>query len=471
MQHIESPAVRVAAQQRTLRLAWLTLLGFFLLFVALLAAAGFAVRNYYLTATKPQTATLFTRGAPEEWLSWKPASRTKYQGASDQQGLTEGDAVRVTSLSGYGQVASIRLFDTSQLDLWASADVTLESLRTSRWGQRVQEVMLRQDGGYVRYDIKTDQPYQQVRFQVQVGAASVELAPGGSYSIDMRAPERAVRLLGEAALTADVAVRSGTAVVRGANGARAELRAGERLELDPAGAPGLAVPARWELIRDGGFSQFSEEAYNNTTVLDNPQLLRSTTWRVWSSPALPPEQQGFFRLRRICRPPNTRDNACREADRRTAAWFYRPGSQTSGFTTGIEQELGPDGAGVDISEYRSLTLSLAARVLYQSLADVGDRGTECPVMVRLVAKRAQPSDPEEERVVCIYSSATGEPRQIESEGVQYERVELAEWRQFAFDLRDPKWLPDYRYIQRIQIYANGHDYDSRVAEVSLVGEQ
>ena len=35
------------------------------------------------------------------------------------------------------------------------------------------------------------------------------------------------------------------------------------------------------------------------------------------------------------------------------------------------------------------------------------------------------------------------------------------------DLRAADWLPDYRFLRSIQIYANGHDYDSRVAEVSI----
>ena len=56
-------------------------------------------------------------------------------------------------------------------------------------------------------------------------------------------------------------------------------------------------------------------------------------------------------------------------------------------------------------------------------------------------------------------------------GVTYIRVERANWAQIRFDLRDEPWLPDFRLLRSIEIYANGHDYDSRVAEVSLVGEQ
>ncbi len=467
----QPPATRAAAQQRTLSLAWLTLLLFSLLFLGLLTWAGLQIHTVYRTATRAEGGTLVVRG-PTEWVAWRPADRTLYQAAADGQPIAEGDAVRTAASAGYGQVASIRLFEDSQLDLWSGAEVTIDSLRTSRWHSGTLSMATRQQAGYVRYDIKAGQPYEEVSFSVGVGDAVVELAPGGSYSIDMRPAERQVaRPDGGNSLEADVAVRSGSAVIVGANGARVELRARERALVDAAGLPGLAVPARWDLVRDGGFSQFSETEYNNTT-LDDPDTSkpRSQYWQVWSGPELPAENQGFFRLAQTCRPPIV-DNYCDQADRRTAAWFYRVGGQTSSFTVGIKQELGVNGAGIDISEYRSLQFNLWARVLNQSLTNAGDRGVECPVMIRLVAKRNSPSDPEEQRDVCVYIGAPVDELAVREPGMKYHQVAEAEWAQISLDLRDPEWLPDYRYLRRIQIFAQGHDYDSRVAEVSLVGEQ
>jgi hypothetical protein len=469
MQQIETPsAPRAAAPQRTLRLAWLTLTGFFLLFVALLSWAGLTIHGVYRTATEAKGATLFVRG-PVEAIGWRPASRTIYQGPRDRQILGEGDSVRIASTAGYGQVASIRLFDDSQLDLWAGAEVTLDTLRTSRWHSGTLHVALSQSGGYVRYDIKPSLSYDQQSYTVRIGDATVDLAPGGSYSVEMRAERTVERPDDGNTLAADIAVRTGAATVYGADGSVVELRPRERVAMDAAGNPALAVPARWELVRDGGFSQFSEVEYNNTTTA-NPTLPQSDSWKVYGTPPLPLEQQGFFRLSQICRPPIT-NNYCGAADRRTAAWFYRAGDQTTGFTTGVEQDFGPGGQGIDISEFRTLRLSMWARVLHQSLNDAGDRGSECPVMLRLVAKRTSPADPEEERVICVYYEADGAPTSVQEPGVKYETVNLAEWTRLSFDLRAAEWLPDYRYLQSIQIYANGHDYDSRVAEVSIVGEQ
>lgn len=474
MQHVDqpAPALRAAAQRRTLRLAWATLASFFLFFLLLVALAGLSIYRYYVSATDTRDARLIVRGATE-WIAWQPANRSVFQGVTDQQRLGENDAVRIVSSAGYGQVASVVLFDQSQLDLWAGAELRLDELRTSRWNSMAQQVTIRQTGGYVRYDIKPDQPFESVRFLVRIGLASVELAPGGSYSIDLRRPERIVRLVSPRAadaLEADVAVRSGSAVVVGANGDRVELAERQRVEVDPAGLPGLAVPARWELIRDGGFSQFSEEEYNNTTRQDDPTLIRANSWLVYSGPALPDEQRGYFRLSSICRPPQI-SGYCDPADRRTAAWFYRAGEQTRSFTTGITQPLGSGGAGIDIAEYRSLTFSLWARVLEQALEDAGDQGVECPVMIRFIAKRESPADPEIRKVACVYVDFDGNGPRVRSNDITYFAVPPAAWQQIRIDLRADGWLPDFRYLQGIEIFAQGHDYDSRVVDVSLVGEQ
>jgi hypothetical protein len=461
---------RLAAQRRTLRIAWLTLFVFFGLFLALSTWVIFSVWQWYLTATDTQTATLVVRSVSES-IVWQPAGRTIFQGVRDQQPLSEGDTVRTLPNAGYGQVASLRLFEGSQLDLWAGTEVRLTSLRTTRWHSSTLEVAIEQLNGYVRYDVRADQPFHKVDIRVTIGDAQVVLLPGGSYSIGLYPPERRVmRSDGRPALVADVAVRSGQAIVTGMVGQPIHLMAGQRVEVDPAGMPGLPVPARWELIRDGGFSRFSEIEYNNTTRTDDPTLPRSTTWQVSGTPNLPLPERGFFRLAQICRPPNS-TLVCPIEDFRTAAWFYRMGGQTNGFVTSIRQALGVHGAGIDVSEFRSLVFSLWARVDYQSLPAAGDRGTECPIMIRIVARRSSPTDPDEERVVCIYTATSDDALRVRADGVFYQRVEPSTWSRFQVNLRDENWLPDYRYLRSVEIYANGHDYDSRVAEVSLVGTQ
>ncbi|NJM05704.1 hypothetical protein HC891_05195 [Candidatus Gracilibacteria bacterium] len=473
MQHIQqSPAASPRAQQRTLRAAWLALLGFFVLFLALCVWAAYSGWRYYIGATINQSATLIVRGNPE-WISWRPQDRTVFQGVrSEAQQLAVGDAVRIARSADYGQAATIRLFDESTLDLWAGADVTLDTMQTSRWTQSEEVIEVVQSDGYVRYDLRADQPYQQVAYRVRAGAAQITLDPGGSYSVELRPAERRVQLLGAASTSpqiVDIAVRSGSARISGSDGRAVQLVAGQRLEVDPAGLPGLAIPARWELVRDGDFSRFSATEYNNTTRPDLPMLPRSDSWRVTSDGA-DGVANGYFLLAEICRPPEP-SIACAPAEQRNAAWFYRIGNQTASFLTGIEQNLGRDGTGVDISEYRSLEFSVWSQILNQSLDGTGERGTECPVMIRFVGRRSSPADPEHERVVCIYTLYDTARQPVSYPGVQYHRADLGAWYKFTVDLRDEPWFPDYRYLQSIQIYASGHDYDVRVTEVSLIGTQ
>lgn len=233
---------RLVAQRRTLRIAWLTLFVFFGLFLALSSWVVWNIRQWYLTATDVQTAILVVRGSDES-IVWQPAGRTIFQGVRDQQPLSEGEAVRTLPNAGYGQVASLRLFEGSQLDLWAGTELRLTTLRTTRWHSGTLQVALEQTNGYVRYDVRGDQPFQNVFFTVTVGDAQVKLLPGGSYSINLYPPERRViRSDGRPALIADVAVRSGSAIVTGVVGQPVRLAAGQRIEVDPAGIPGLPVP-------------------------------------------------------------------------------------------------------------------------------------------------------------------------------------------------------------------------------------
>ncbi len=481
MQGVEqAPALHRTGQQRTRLLAWLVLLVSFCLFCALIVAAGYTTWHYqtYATIEPPGTALINrTTGlvGAEEWVVWKPKGRTIFQQARSAEALSEGDEVRISNTAGYGQIATIRLFDQSTLDLWPGADIVLEQLRVSRWNQREQQVVLRHIGGYVRYDLRNDQPFQQVTYTVHVGSAKVVLAPGGSYSIAVMPPERRVVMADSSLPTpivSDIAVRTGIAYVYGADGREVRLLAGLRVEVDPAGVPGLPVPARWELIRDGNFDEYDEQVYNNTTIplSEQPTLPRARTWEVFGEP-LDTDVPGVFKLFQVCRPPRTTQD-CDSREWRNAAGFIRTGNQTRPFRTGIRQYLGVNEQGIDISEYRSLVFSAWVRVLHQSIPLAGIQGSECPMMVRFFAKRNSPTDPEHQRVLCIYYADPNTSAQLFVwPGVQYIPVNGTGWYPVKIELRDQEWLQDYYYLSRIEIYANGHDYDSRVTDISLIGSQ
>lgn len=457
-------------QQRTMRLAWMILLLTVGIFCLLLIGLLYMTWHYRTHATDVQSSTLIVR-APAEWVTWKRKNRTTFERVQDGQALNEGDQLRIASSAGYGQAATIRLADNSTLDVWAGTDLLLEQMRTRRWNDDEQTFVFLQNSGYIRYDLRDGQPYQQVNFLVRVGDTQIWLAPGGSYSIEVRPPDRQVLFsdpVTHKPVLIDVAARAGHAEVQSQNHTVA-ITAGQRTEIDAGGMPSAPMPARWELIEDGDFSRYTESEYNNTTVIDQPMLRRSDTWQVYgvSTNTLARDDSGFFKLSYGCEPPDT--SSCDPQDKTHIAWFWRTGDQTKNFTTGVMQMLGKDDQGIDISEYRSLMFSLWVQVLSQSIALTGDEGTECPVMVRFIFKQQGPMDAEQARWICFYASDDPATEPERSPGITYYRVPSGEWYHLKLDLRADHWLPDARYLQSIAIYANGHDYNSRVATVSLVG--
>jgi hypothetical protein len=211
------------------------------------------------------------------------------------------------------------------------------------------------------------------------------------------------------------------------------------------------------------------EEYNNTTISGQPTLPRSDTWRVFSgSEPSDVEANGFFHVSEGCPPPYT-NNTCDSEERTDIAWFRRDGRQSQGFVTGVRQTLGPDNMGIDISEYRSLVFSIWVRVLHQSVELAGEEGSECPVMVRFWTKETHPNDAEQQRVICFYTSDDPQAEPMQNPAITYYRVERFQWYLLTVDLREEEWLPQTHYIRWIDIYANGHDYDSRVTGVSLIG--
>lgn len=454
--------------QKTSQQAWAILLTAFGLFCLLLGFAGYFAWHYRTHSMMSQGSLLLIR-APAEWVTWQRKGHTIFEQARNEQELEAGDRVRVAQAAGYGQVATLRLFDHSTLDMWARADIQLETLATSQWNSRHQTVVLRQYDGYVRYDLRNDQPYQQVAFQVWAGDSQIELTPGGSYSIDITHPERNMLMPEQESFTPaiiDIAVRSGSARVRKRERV-VPLAAGEHVVIDLSGTLSEPAPALWQLVHDGTFSAYTEEEYNNTTITDLPTLPRARSWQVRSGPE-GTEPSGLFRISHGCRPPQT-DNDCPPDEKRRAAWFIRNGNQSTNFYTGVLQQPGYHRAGVDISEYRSLVFSAWVRILYQSVGEAGELGTECPIMVRFITKEKSLTDPDEERFICVYTSDDPAREPYRAPGVAYYRARQYEWYYLEIELRDPEWFPQTHYLRSIYIYANGHDYDSRVTEVSLIG--
>lgn len=460
------------------RVTWTWMLAFFGLFCILVALGGYSGWHYYATATTPIEGAILRshvnagvsiqpRGRlTAESIERLPPERDPCPGELDICAtVAEGSVIRTKAEAGYGPVASLVLADQTQIDFWAhpdGAELALVSYRATTWHNGRLEVVLRQNAGYLRYDIAAGQPYDQVAYIVEVGNGTrVHLDPGGSYSINVLtgAAHSLPALAGTGEpLWIEVAVRSGLARIDH-QGQPLDVQPGQLAQIDTAGALFGPGEARWELIHDGGFEQYrAQNQYDQTSL----------TWRTYAIPNAPgmtvEEHNGRFTVVRSCRPETP--DFCTPEDQVAIGQFRRDGLQTRPFTVGIEQTID-----ADVSEFPSLRLTMWVRVLTQTVQLAGVAGSECPIMVRITYKPTSPTDQELSRYFCIYTGS-GEVSNSEDAGeIRYRQVPQFQWYRLNVELRDDSLLRQARYIQSIRIEARGHDYLSEVTAISLIGRQ
>jgi hypothetical protein len=455
--------------------AWLLLLMFFLLFCLLVAGAGYGGWRYYNHATMPLEDLPdqgLVRVHTNAGVVYQPRGRadliTPRQLCADNPinirdvcfDLEEGYRVRTVAGAGYGPVASVVLPDHTQIDLWShpdGSDLTLLTYQVTRWNNQRQEVAFRQDAGYARYDVKNGQPYAQVSYTVQIsGGVRVLLSPGGSYSVNVVQNDVSALAENGAPLRVEVAARSGSAEIQGPN-QRATVGPGQLVQVDRAGVLSAPLPARWELIHDGDFSEHSTDEY----------IRGSDTWMVTAPPKLPPnEEPGAFAVAGACRPESP-DLCPRPADRTTIGQFRREGGQQAQFITRIVQPLD-----VDVSEYtRSLRFTAWTRVLTQTVEGAGVDGTECPIMLTFRYQKTSPNDKVQEQTTCVYSSVKEAVAPVRQGYIKYIRIPRFEWHRLQIELRNLPELKDVRYLEEIWIEARGHDYLAEITDISLLGTE
>nr|MDQ2997664.1 hypothetical protein [Chloroflexota bacterium] len=461
--------------------AWLMLITFFLIFCAIVASAGLAGWSYYTGAMErvegglvrvhvPTGVNYLARDKTQQVTPNVPCPDNPAGITDVCQSLSEGDHVRAVPEAGYGQVASLKLPDQTQVDMWAhptGADLTLQKYAVSRWSKQRQIVEFKQNAGYARYDIpsKDRSQYADVTYSVIISKTNVVhlgLALGGSYSVNVphAEPGRPATLT-EAGdkLMVEVAVRTGSVEVQTASGL-VIAHPGEKIQVNEAGEASAALPARWELIRNGKLADWRPGAKSDadgTWIQDvNPTDENATDQ----------ERNGTFVVQQRCGPA-TPDN-CAAAEHANIGQFSRQGNQSKSFGVLIGQSLD-----LDISEYPSLELRAWVRVVNQSIDKAGVLGTECPMTIKLTFKHRSPSDTEQNRYFCIYVDETAAdlPRDQKGSEFIYTPVHQGQWYNLKYVLRNEKPLKEAYYLKSIVIYANGHDYLSEITDISLLATQ
>jgi hypothetical protein len=458
--------------------AWLILLIAFTIFCLVIASAALLGWRYYTSAMVPVGRAMlrshvetgvFTQGRGQvspSGVERLPTDRDPCPDSGDICAyVSEGESVKTRREAGYGSVASLVLPDQSHIQFWASptgADLVFERFQRTQWNRTRQEVLLTQRAGYVRYDIRNDQPYDYVDYTIQVGSnTSIRLQPGGSYSVYVPNgdPDRILnQTLDGQPLRVEVAVRTGSVLVVH-NGSEATIAPGQKIQITNGSALGEPMAAEWQLIADGNFNQYRQQ---------NNYGEGSKTWQEYwniNAPGLTErEQNGRLAVVRGCRP--EMPDLCSPEDQVSIGQLRRDGGQTKPFTVGMLQKLD-----VDISEFRSLKLRGWVRVLQQSLPGAGSQGSECPLMVRLQYKPTSPTDAEQPREICIFSTDGGPVVIPDLQVISYRPIPPYTWYLLDIELRDDPLIRYARYLQVIRIESRGHDYFAEVTGFSLIGQQ
>ncbi len=180
---------------------------------------------------------------------------------------------------------------------------------------------------------------------------------------------------------------------------------------------------------------------------------------------------------------------------RHALFLVRGGNAETHGETFCEQGGSPEDEDasnwIDVRGYDYLALKTTFYINYQSLNRCGQRGSECPLMVR-IDYMAPPLEPDGEQrpltfIYGFYALNNLNLPQIDCTGVP-DCIQPADWpyrcqscAQEHILVREKRWYsystgnilsalaPDLRpeHITRIRFYASGHQYDVRVGELSL----
>jgi hypothetical protein len=160
-------------------------------------------------------------------------------------------------------------------------------------------------------------------------------------------------------------------------------------------------------------------------------------------------------------------------DGRTAFRMVREDADTNGYTR-CQQSFGEEG--LDLTQFDSLILQSAFYVNYQSLKGCGQEGSECPVMFRIYYKLFPSSD----TIDWLHGVYTVPLSQFEEQ--QGWKRQCSSCLQSHIRIQDHTWyiyesgnlfdvIPDGRrpgIITQIEFFAEGHQYDIFVDEISLL---
>ena len=466
------------------QLAWTILLGAFMLFVLLATFTCYGLMQLRTLAAgqpeQPATLSTFTRGVD----IYRQGYVQPEQPTPPQTTLYEGDSVVVSPNLPPGVAATIQLFDGSTIDLWPGTELMLEQVQTTRFSTHDRQVGLDLKSGLVQLKLApvSWRGYDNVQYTLRVkrsghGLEQATLEPEGIYRVRILQPDAPTTSASENQRLIDtleteyVALRGSIALGFGSEQAHVEAGQKVRAVDEHLTEP---LPARWQFIRDGSFSQYTQAEYNNTSIVTTTAIRdQSTTWFV-SGEFYGPNAiaDGFFSIVSGCleRDKGIDPGNCVNPVSHVAQFRRSPPPQhTTSFKTVITQTVD-----VDSTPYEKLLLEFDGRIVEQTINRAGIIGEECAlgIEVRYINIDNNPGS----HTFCFYArdedstDAQGQPSGTISNKPYITSIKLDMGRWEHQKINVLKTIPHMRKLTSIAIYGNGHDYQSEVTNIQLLGQ-
>jgi hypothetical protein len=421
-------------RQNPERLAWAVLWSAFIVFCLLAVGCPLTAHSYVLHARRGLRAELKAQRGTVR-VERSGSGRVDAISLEDQSPLRlfQGDGIRTGDLD----EALLTLGRTDQeqqqilctVKVYENSDVVLVDASTPRFGfsSDTHEAILRVKGGRVRVEVQSAADERPVQVQVRTDHARIQLSQG-SYTLEVSNQQTTA------------IVRQGQASVHTGD-QQLVLSDEERAIVSLEGELSGPLPAARNLIVNGDFS-LGELGW--VIDIDSPD-------------------------------PSGRVVVSQDDSGQSFAQFQHDLTQPS--EVSLIQTLNRD-----VSDIESLVLHMRVRVNAQSLSICGDKGTECPVMVRIDYVDAAGGEALQQWVHGFYAfddpglsiqlpvhCSTCPPPISEP----HNQVAWSTW--FDYDsanLMDimPKEIRPAR-IELIRVYASGHTYDSMVTDIELLAQE
>ncbi|MCS6802240.1 MAG: FecR domain-containing protein [Chloroflexota bacterium] len=399
---------RPRLRQHSDRLAWLIIWVAFGLFCLLCIGSVLSLRWYQESATQPYDALLGT--VIGGTITRQSAGSTSWVVVNEDAILREHDRIQTDRVGR----ALVSLFDGSTVLILPESEIQLSRLQVSVFAPKTNYVSVRVNRGKAVIAVARP-PEGRTEFTLLIPQGRAVLLEG-SYSVVVGEPESEIKVRerGHAFVTA--------------GGRTVELR--ERFATSVGRMPSDPRPAATDLIRNGtfteGFTGWQREP-DQTYCLENtpaPAQVQLTT----------------------------------DAAGQPAVRFVRTGSQATACEVFLRQEINRD-----VSEFWTLRLSVEINVISQSLGGGGSLGSEYPMMIRLRYRSAEGL----ENLVVQGFYVENPTRSRVDYGVP---VRAGVWETIGYEQDLMSRVPTPRQILYLEVVAGGHDYESYIRRVSLVGE-